>query len=64
MFSYLSIWFFKRNFSSTNLFALSENFCILVSSSNNSKIKKLGWKPKISINKGLELTLNWYIAKN
>jgi len=32
--------------------------------SDCSKIKKLGWKPKISINKGLELTLNWYIAKN
>jgi len=31
--------------------------------SDCSKIKKLGWKPKISINKGLELTLNWYIAK-
>ena len=29
-----------------------------------SKIKKLGWKPKISISKGLELTLDWYIAKN
>ena len=24
---------------------------------------KLGWKPKISINKGLELTLDWYTAK-
>ena len=32
--------------------------------SDCSKIKKLGWKPKISISKGLELTLNWYIAKN
>jgi len=32
--------------------------------SDCSKIKKLGWKPKISINTGLELTLNWYIAKN
>ena len=32
--------------------------------SDCSKIKKLGWKPKISIKKGLELTLNWYIAKN
>ena len=32
--------------------------------SDCSKIKKLGWKPKISINKGLELTLNSYIAKN
>ena len=31
--------------------------------SDCSKIKKLGWKPKISINEGLELTLNWYIAK-
>ena len=28
-----------------------------------SKIKKLGWKSKISINEGLELTLNWYITK-
>ena len=32
--------------------------------SDCSKIKKLGWKPRVSINKGLELTLNWYIAKN
>ena len=32
--------------------------------SDCSKIKKLGWKPKISISKGLELTLNWYITKN
>ena len=32
--------------------------------SDCSKIKKLGWKPKISINEGLELTLNWYITKN
>ena len=32
--------------------------------SDCSKIKKLGWKPKISISKGLELTLDWYIAKN
>ena len=31
--------------------------------SDCSKIKKLGWKPKISINEGLELTLNWYITK-
>ena len=31
--------------------------------SDCSKIKKLGWKPKISINKGLELTLDWYAAK-
>ena len=31
--------------------------------SDCSKIKRLGWKPKISINEGLELTLNWYIAK-
>ena len=30
--------------------------------SDCSKIKKLGWKPKISINEGLELTLNWYIT--
>ena len=32
--------------------------------SDCSKIKKLGWKPRVSINKGLGLTLNWYIAKN
>ena len=32
--------------------------------SDCSKIKKLGWKPRVSINKGLELTLNWYNAKN
>ena len=31
--------------------------------SDCSKIKKLGWKSKISINKGLELTLDWYAAK-
>jgi UDP-glucose 4-epimerase len=31
--------------------------------SDCSKIKKLGWKPKISINEGLKLTLDWYIAK-
>ena len=31
--------------------------------SDCSKIKKLGWKPEISINEGLELTLNWHIAK-
>ncbi len=28
--------------------------------SNSSKIKKLGWKPKTNINRGLELTLDWY----
>ena len=32
--------------------------------SNCSRIKKLGWKSNISINEGLELTLNWYISKN
>ena len=31
--------------------------------SDCSKIKKLGWKPRVSINKGLELTLNWYITR-
>ena len=31
--------------------------------SDCSKIKKLGWKPEISINEGLELTLNWHVAK-
>ena len=31
--------------------------------SNCSKIKKLGWKSNVSINEGLELTLNWYITK-
>ena len=31
--------------------------------SDCAKIKKLGWKPKISISKGLELTLDWYAAK-
>ena len=25
---------------------------------NNNKIKKLGWKPKISINKGIKLTID------
>ena len=29
-----------------------------------SKIKKLGWKPRVSINKGLKLTLDWYAVKN
>ena len=28
---------------------------------DNSKIKNLGWKPKISINKGLKDTIKWYI---
>ena len=28
---------------------------------NNAKIKKLGWKPKISLERGLELTINWYL---
>ena len=27
---------------------------------DNSKIKKLGWKKKYSLKKGLELTINWY----
>ncbi len=31
--------------------------------SNCSRIKKLGWKSNVSINEGLELTLNWYITK-
>ena len=31
--------------------------------SDCAKIKKLGWKPKISISKGLQLTLDWYTAK-
>ena len=30
--------------------------------SDCSKIKKLGWKPRISINNVLELTLNWHIT--
>lgn len=32
--------------------------------SNPSKIKKLGWKPEISLNKGLKLTLDWYKTQN
>jgi dTDP-glucose 4,6-dehydratase len=28
---------------------------------NNAKIKKLGWKPKITLEHGLELTINWYL---
>ena len=28
---------------------------------NASKIKKLGWKPKIKFTKGIEGTINWYI---
>ena len=31
--------------------------------SNPSKIKKLGWKPSISLQKGLEMTLKWYKNK-
>jgi len=27
---------------------------------DNSRIKKLGWAPKISLEKGLEITYNWY----
>lgn len=29
--------------------------------SSSSKIRKLGWKPKLDLKKGLELTLNWYL---
>ena len=29
--------------------------------SDCSKIKKLGWIPKINLSKGLKLTLDWYI---
>lgn len=29
-----------------------------------SKIKKLGWTPKVDLNKGLQLTLNWFINKH
>ena len=28
--------------------------------SDSSKLKKLGWKPRINLNNGLKLTLNWY----
>ena len=28
--------------------------------SDSSKLKKLGWKPKIDINKGLKLTYDWH----
>ena len=31
--------------------------------SNPSKIKKLGWKPSISLQKGLQMTLEWYKNK-
>jgi len=27
---------------------------------NNSKLKKLDWKPKISLSKGIELTLKYF----
>ena len=28
---------------------------------NSTKIKKLGWKPKVSFEKGLDETINWYL---
>ena len=31
--------------------------------SNSSKIKKLGWEPKISIKKGLRFTIDWHKHK-
>lgn len=31
--------------------------------SNSSKIKKLGWKPKITLEEGMALTLQWYFNK-
>jgi len=30
---------------------------------NNSKIKKLGWKPNFGIEKGLKLTYDWFRSK-
>lgn len=32
--------------------------------SNSSKIKKLGWKPMIPIQRGLQMTLDWYRAQS
>lgn len=32
--------------------------------SNPSKIKKLGWKPSVTIQKGLQMTLEWYKNKH
>ena len=29
--------------------------------SNSSKLRKLGWKPQISISKGLKITYNWHL---
>ncbi len=31
--------------------------------SNSYKIKKLGWKPKITLEEGMALTLQWYLKK-
>ena len=31
--------------------------------SDISKIKQLGWEPKISLDEGLKRTLNWYKTK-
>ncbi len=28
---------------------------------DSSKIKKLGWKPRTSLDKGLKLTVDWFI---
>ena len=32
--------------------------------SDSSKIRQLGWKPTISIQHGLKMTLDWYSDKN
>ena len=44
--------------------SLSRKSDVLDIFANNEKLKKLGWKPKISITTGLKLTYDWYLSKS